>query len=83
MPASSRCPRTRHRWPRSRARSYDPETGKAEGAKRTYVIYTPYATVESTGLPSSPVPGQPSAPWIMRMGTASSHIMITPGPDEP
>lgn len=62
--------------------SYDPETGKVEGARRTYVIYTPYATVESTGLPSKPVPGQPSAPWIMRMGTPSSHIMITPGPDE-
>jgi hypothetical protein len=61
--------------------SFDPATGKVKGARRTYVIYTPYATVESTGLPSKPVPGQPSAPWIMRMGTPSSHVMITPGPD--
>jgi hypothetical protein len=39
-----------------------------------YAIYTPYATSESTGLPKKPE--APGAPWIMRGGTASSHIMI-------
>ncbi len=62
--------------------SFDPETGEVKGAERTYVIYTPYATVESTGLPPKPNPDQPSAPWIMRMGTPSAHVMITPGPEE-
>lgn len=41
-----------------------------------YVVYTPYATPESTGLPLKPeVPGQP---WIMDPGTHGAHIMITP-----
>lgn len=41
-----------------------------------YVVYTPYATTESTGLPLKPdVPGQP---WIMDPGTHGAHIMITP-----
>lgn len=59
-------------------KSYDAESGTVEGGKRMYVVYMPYATAESTGLPTGPVEGQPSAPWIMRMGTASAHLMITP-----
>jgi hypothetical protein len=39
-----------------------------------YAIYTPYATSVSTGLPERPA--APGAPWLMRSGTASSHIMI-------
>ena len=49
---------------------FDPETATPV----LYAIYTPYATSESTGLPEQP-PG-PGAPWIMRGGSASSHIMI-------
>ena len=46
-----------------------------------YVVYTPYATAESTGLPISPM--APGAPWIMFPGTAGAHIMIVPPkPDE-
>jgi len=41
-----------------------------------YVVYTPYATAESTGLPLDP-PG-PGGPWIMFPGTAGAHIMISP-----
>lgn len=62
--------------------SFDLATGEVKGAERTYVIYMPYATVESTGLPPKPNPEQPSAPWIMRMGTPSAHVMITPGPEK-
>lgn len=41
-----------------------------------YVVYMPYATAESTGLPLKPdAPGQP---WIMDPGTHGAHIMITP-----
>lgn len=41
-----------------------------------YVVYTPYATTESTGLPLKPeAPGQP---WLMDPGTHGAHIMITP-----
>ncbi|MBL7851358.1 MAG: hypothetical protein JNN04_10685 [Cyclobacteriaceae bacterium] len=41
-----------------------------------YVIYIPYATSESTGLPLKPTfPGQP---WIMDPGTHRAHIMISP-----
>jgi hypothetical protein len=41
-----------------------------------YVLYVPYATFESTGLPAKPsVPGMP---WLMDPGTYGAHIMITP-----
>jgi hypothetical protein len=40
------------------------------------VIYIPYATAESTGLPAKP--GSPGMPWIMNPGTARAHIMIDP-----
>lgn len=58
--------------------SFDPETGEVADAKRVYVIYLPYATEKTTGLPTGPDPKRPSAPWIMRMGTPSAHVMITP-----
>jgi hypothetical protein len=54
--------------------AYNPETGSVERASWLWVIYTPYATPESTGLPTTEQ--APGGPWIMRSGTASSHIMI-------
>lgn len=39
-----------------------------------WVVYTPYATPESTGL--STTPG--TEPWLMYPGTAGAHIMISP-----
>jgi hypothetical protein len=54
--------------------AFDPKSGKVEGATWLWVIYTPYATPESTGLPLSEQ--APGGPWIMRPGTASAHIMI-------
>ena len=53
---------------------FDPATGEVEGANWVWVVYTPWATEETTGLPTTPQ--APGAPWIMRPGTASSHIMI-------
>jgi hypothetical protein len=43
-----------------------------------WVIYTPWATTEQTGLPAAPT--GPGAPWLMFPGTAGAHIMITPAP---
>jgi hypothetical protein len=40
-----------------------------------WVIYTPYATAESIGLPTRPVPG---GPWLMFPGTPGAHVMIAP-----
>ena len=47
-----------------------------EDAVYRSVVYIPWATVESTGLSTSPqVPG---GPWIMNPGTHRAHIMIMP-----
>ena len=56
--------------------TYDPETSKVDGAKYRYVVYLPFATAESTGLPETPV--GPNHPWIMDPGTHKAHIMISP-----
>ncbi len=56
--------------------NYNRSTGELKDGKFRYVIYTPYATTESTGLPDKPeVPGMP---WLMDPGTHRAHIMITP-----
>jgi len=59
---------------------FDPATGEVTGGNWVWVVYTPWATEEGTGLPTTPQ--APGAPWIMRPGTASSHIMIVQ-PREP
>jgi len=54
----------------------DLETGEVKNGNFRYVVYIPYATPESTGLPLKPtVPGMP---WIMDPGTHRAHIMINP-----
>jgi len=55
---------------------YDPETSVVAGAQYRYVVYMPWATSESTGLPA--VPMESNHPWIMNPGTHKAHIMITP-----
>jgi hypothetical protein len=52
------------------------ETGEPENLYTRYVIYIPYATEESTGMPLSPI--APGSPWIMNPGTHRAHIMINP-----
>lgn len=59
---------------------YDPATGEVKGANYRYVVYIPWATAESTGLPIKPI--VPGGPWIMDPGTHRAHIMITPPPEE-
>jgi hypothetical protein len=48
----------------------------ADKANYRYVVYIPWATAESTGLPLKPM--VPGGPWIMDPGTHRAHIMITP-----
>lgn len=55
---------------------YDAETRTVRNGSTRWVLYTPWATIESTGLPARPP--APGAPWLMFPGTAGAHIMITP-----
>ena len=55
---------------------YDSESGTVTDPYLRYVIYTPWATIESTGLPARPM--GPGSPWLMYPGTAGAHIMISP-----
>ena len=54
----------------------DTATGQVEGGKMRWVVYIPFATAESTGLPLKPA--GPGTPWLMDPGTYRAHIMITP-----
>ncbi|SOC81118.1 hypothetical protein SAMN06296241_2690 [Salinimicrobium sediminis] len=56
--------------------NYNPSTGELKDGHFRYVIYIPYATTESTGLPDKPF--APGMPWLMDPGTHRAHIMITP-----
>lgn len=55
---------------------FDAVTGTVANGALRYVIYIPYATAESTGLPLKPE--GPAMPWIMDPGTHGAHIMIIP-----
>lgn len=62
----------------AKAENYDAATGSVKDGFLRYVIYVPYATAASTGLPTKPdVPGMP---WLMDPGSHRAHIMITPAP---
>ncbi len=55
---------------------HDPVNGVVDEGfgRRVHAVYTPYATEASSGL--STTPSQQGAPWIMRAGTPSAHIMV-------
>jgi len=55
---------------------YDEASGEVKNARYRYVVYIPWATAASTGLPLKPM--VPGGPWIMNPGTHRAHIMITP-----
>lgn len=56
--------------------NYNTTTGEVKDGYLRYVVYIPYATAESTGLPlKAEAPGMP---WIMDPGTHRAHIMINP-----
>ncbi|MBB6327415.1 hypothetical protein FHS59_003058 [Algoriphagus iocasae] len=59
--------------------NYNPSTGEVTDPYLRYVVYLPWATSESTGLPLKP--SAPGMPWIMDPGTHRAHIMITPPRD--
>lgn len=56
--------------------NYNSTTGELKDGHFRYVIYIPYATTESTGLPDKPF--APGMPWLMDPGTHRAHIMVTP-----
>ena len=56
--------------------NYNKSTGDLKDGNYRYVIYVPYATTKSTGLPEKPF--SPGMPWLMDPGTYGAHIMITP-----
>ena len=56
--------------------NYNHTTGEVKEGYLRYVIYIPYATAQSTGLPTKPE--GPAMPWIMHPGTHGAHIMINP-----
>ncbi len=56
--------------------NYTPKTGDVKETYMRYVVYIPWATSESTGLPIKAY--APGMPWIMDPDTHRAHIMITP-----
>lgn len=59
--------------------NYDTSTGNVSDTYLRYVVYLPWATSETTGLPLKP--SAPGMPWIMDPGTHRAHIMISPPKD--
>ena len=57
------------------AEHVDRSTGAVSGARALYVVYVPFATAESTGLPTK---AAQNAPWLMFPGTYRAHIMFVP-----
>ncbi|MCU0368967.1 MAG: hypothetical protein MUF39_09065 [Cyclobacteriaceae bacterium] len=56
--------------------NYNATTGEVTKGSYRYVVYIPWATAASTGLPTKPE--APGMPWIMDPGTHRAHIMIDP-----
>jgi len=54
---------------------FDADSGVITDAYTRWVVYTPFATPESSGLSTEPSEG---GPWLMMPGMAGAHIMITP-----
>jgi hypothetical protein len=57
-------------------KDFNSKTGEVKNGYLRYVIYIPYATSASTGLPEKP--SGKGMPWIMDQGTYRAHIMINP-----
>ena len=58
--------------------SFDSAKGEMVDAYLRWVVYTPYATPESTGLTTT----SGTAPWLMYPGKAGAHIMISPAKEK-
>jgi len=57
-------------------KDYNSTTGEVKNGYLRYVIYVPFATSASTGLPEKP--SGKGMPWLMNPGTYRAHIMINP-----
>ena len=57
-------------------KDFNATTGEVKNGYLRYVIYIPYATAASTGLPEKP--SAKGMPWIMYPGKPGAHIMINP-----
>ena len=55
---------------------YNKSSGEVKNSYMRSVVYIPFATAESTGLPLKPE--APGMPWIMHPGSHGAHIMINP-----
>ncbi len=55
-------------------KGYDASRGEILEPYLRWVVYTPYATPESSGVSATAGDG----PWLMFPGTAGAHIMISP-----
>ncbi|MDQ3292090.1 MAG: hypothetical protein M3Q05_12460 [Bacteroidota bacterium] len=55
---------------------FNKSTGEVKNGYTRSVVYIPFATSESTGLPLKPE--SPGLPWIMDPGKHNAHIMINP-----
>jgi hypothetical protein len=53
--------------------TFNPATGAITGAQQLTVLYIPFATTATTGLPST---GSAGGPWLMNAGTAKAHVMM-------
>lgn len=60
----------------AKAEDFNAATGEVRKGNFRYVVYIPWATAASTGLPIKPE--APGMPWIMDPGTHRAHIMINP-----
>ena len=54
---------------------FEAASGQVIDSYLRWVIYSPFATPETTGLSTEPSPG---APWLMFPGKPGAHIMINP-----
>ena len=52
--------------------TYDAAADSVRDASRLRVLYVPYETAETTGLPTKPAGG----PWLMEPGKPWAHVMI-------
>ena len=55
-------------------KSFDADSNIVHGSYLRWVVYSAYATPESTGLTTEPG----NAPWLMYPGKAGAHVMISP-----
>jgi hypothetical protein len=61
--------------------SFDAEASVVRNGNRVYSVYIPYATAESTGLPTEPITD--GGPWLMSAGEPWAHIMVVQPSDPP